>query len=79
MTPGRREVLLGAAGILVSSAARGQGGDPMAALQKLGIGDELLSLLPSKPIDTVRVLATILSLETEADRRKLPQSALSFK
>ena len=58
MTPGRREILLGAAALLMSSAARAQGGDPITALQKLGIGDELLSLLPSKPLDTVRVLAT---------------------
>ena len=79
MTPGRREVLLGAAGLLMTSAARAQSSDPITALQKLGIGDELLSLLPGKPLDIVRVLATILTLETEADQRNLPQSALSFK
>ena len=79
MTPGRRDVLLGAAGLLMSNAARAQTSDPITALQKLGIGDELLSLLPGKPLDIVRVLATILTLETEADQRNLPQSALSFK
>ena len=79
MTPGRREVLLGAAGLLMSIAARAQASDPITALQKLGIGDELLSLLPGKPLDIVRVLATILTLETEADQRNLPQSTLSFK
>ncbi len=79
MAPGRRDILLGAAGLLVSGAARAQSGNPIAALQKLGIGDEILALLPGKPLDIVRVLATILTLETEADRRNLPQSALSFK
>jgi lysozyme family protein len=79
MAPGRRELLLGAAGLLISGSARAQSGNPLAALEKLGIGDELRALLPGKPLDIVRVLATILQLETTADQRNLPQTALSFK
>jgi lysozyme family protein len=77
MTPGRREILIGAASALLgSTAARAQGANPLAAL---GLGDDVLGLIQTKPADIVRVLAAILKLETTADRRRLPASTLSFK
>jgi lysozyme family protein len=79
MTAGRREVLFGAASALMANAARAQGSNPLAALEKFGVGEEILGLIPGKPLDIVRVLATILTMETEADRRNLPQTALAFK
>jgi lysozyme family protein len=80
MTPGRREVIFGAASLLASGAARAQSNDPLAAFDKLGIGNEVRALLPGgKPLDAVRVLATVLQLETAADQRNLPIGALSFK
>ncbi len=51
----------------------------MAALEQLGIGAEVRSLLPGKPLDIIRVLATILQLESAADERNLPVGTLSFK
>jgi lysozyme family protein len=79
MTPGRRDVLLGAAGLLLSGAAHAQASDPISALQKLGIGEDVLALLPGKPAEIARVLAAVLKLEATADQRNLPQTALSFK
>ena len=79
MTPGRREILLGGVSLLIAGKARAQAGDPLSALEKLGLGEDLRALFTGKPLDSVRVLATILQLETEADQRNLPQTALSFK
>jgi lysozyme family protein len=79
MTPGRRNVLIGSASLLLSTVARAQSSNPLAALQKLGLGDDVLALLPGKPLDIARVLGAILKLETEADQRNLPTTTLSFK
>lgn len=79
MTPGRRNVLIGSASLLLSNVARAQSSNPLSALQKLGLDDDVLALLPGKPRDIVRVLAAILKLETEADQRNLPTTTLSFK
>jgi lysozyme family protein len=79
MTPGRRDVLFGAASVLIGSGARAQSNNPFAALEKLGLGDEVRALLPGKSLDAMRVLATVLQLETAADQRNLPAGTLSFK
>jgi lysozyme family protein len=79
MVPGRRDVLLGAASLFASGAAHAQSGNPLRALQTLGLDDDVLALLPGKPVDIVRVLAAILKMEVLADQRNLPQTALSFK
>jgi lysozyme family protein len=80
MTPGRRDVLFGgAATLLIGGGAKAQSGDPLAALEKLGLAEEIRALMPGKPLDIVRVLATIFQLESAADQRKLPVGALSFK
>jgi lysozyme family protein len=79
MMLGRRDLLVGAASLLLGNAARAQSVNPIAALQKLGIGEEVLGLIPGKPLDIVRVLQAIIGLETTADQLDLPGSALSFK
>ena len=79
MTPGRRELLFGVATLLVSRSAFARTGNPLAELEKLGIGDDVRALVPGKPLDIIRVLATLLQLETAADERKLPPATLSFK
>jgi lysozyme family protein len=79
MLPQRRMFLIGAAGVFLSGTARAQAADPLSTLQKLGLDDNVLDLLPGKPRDIFRVLAVILRLETEADLRKLPATTLAFK
>jgi lysozyme family protein len=77
MTPGRRDILLGAASALLgNTAARAQSANPLAAL---GLGDDVLGLIQTKPADIVRILSAILKLETKADQKRLPASTLSFK
>jgi lysozyme family protein len=79
MVPGRRAVLSGATGLLLGKMARAQSANPIAALHQLGIGEDVLALIPGKPLDIVRVVQAIISLETTADRLDLPDSTLSFK
>lgn len=77
MTPGRRDILFGAAGALFgTSTARAQSANPLASL---GLGDDVLGLIQTKPADIVRILSAILKLETKADQKQLPDSSLSFK
>lgn len=77
MTSGRREILIGAASAVVSSATvRAQSTNPFAVL---GLDDDVVGMMQTKPADILRVLTAILKLETAADQRQLPPSTLSFK
>lgn len=73
---GKRAFIKAGAGLTAlgaSAAATGQG----QRLFGLDIPDEFASLLPAKPLEYARFVESVIALEKEADRKRLPRSSLS--
>jgi lysozyme family protein len=76
---GRRELLtlsigVSTIGLLAGSAAAK--GRSIRDILGIDLPPELLKILPTKPLNLVRTISTILALEKEADARRLPLSLL---
>lgn len=65
--------------MLFASVARAQTPNSIAALRGLGVDDDVIGLFAGKRLDVARIIAAILKIEIDADRRALPNTALAFK
>lgn len=75
---GKRAFLKATAAIATLGAA-GTAGGQERRLFGLDIPRELTELLPAKPLEYVRFAESIIALEKEAERKRLPQSILAPK
>lgn len=75
---GKRAFLKAASGLAALGAA-GQARAQDLRVFGLDIPEELAGLLPSKPLEYVKLAEAIITLEKEADSKRLPASSLSGK
>lgn len=72
-----KRAFLKAAGSVAALGVAGRAGAQNLRLFGLDIPAEVTDLIPAKPLEYARLAEAVITLEKEADRKRLPQSPLS--